>query len=175
MELHLSCTDPSKWNVMGFIICDFDTIFRADSRFALSQWDMALICNDVSHWLGTSLESALILIQRRMYNTGFHGDIMPWARFLHYWPFVWESTGHHPWCLYDIVLLCPSFTKGVAKMFHHLGNYLKTSYFKVHYFSMYHEVGHCLKWPYSSNVCIFCSQPAEGAVILWTSCFRYLE
>ena len=32
---------------------------RADSRFASSQWQTVLICNDVSHWLGTSLESAL--------------------------------------------------------------------------------------------------------------------
>ena len=34
---------------------------RADSRFAPSQWEMALICNDISHWLGASLESALKL------------------------------------------------------------------------------------------------------------------
>ena len=33
---------------------------RADSRFAPSQWAMALLCNDVPHWLGASLESALI-------------------------------------------------------------------------------------------------------------------
>ena len=32
---------------------------RADSRFAPSQWETALLCNDVSHWLGTNLESAL--------------------------------------------------------------------------------------------------------------------
>ena len=34
---------------------------RADSRFAPSQWEMALFCNDVSHWLGVNLESALRL------------------------------------------------------------------------------------------------------------------
>ena len=33
--------------------------YRADSRFAPSQWETALLCNDVSHWLGASLESAL--------------------------------------------------------------------------------------------------------------------
>ena len=33
--------------------------FRADSRFAPSQWGTALLCNDVSHWLGASLESAI--------------------------------------------------------------------------------------------------------------------
>ena len=32
---------------------------RVDSRFAPSKWGMALLCNDVSHWLGTNLESAL--------------------------------------------------------------------------------------------------------------------
>ena len=40
---------------------------RTDSRFAPSQWETALLCNDVSHWLGASVESALphdIKIQR---------------------------------------------------------------------------------------------------------------
>ena len=32
---------------------------RADSRFVSSQWETALLCNDVSHWLGASLELAL--------------------------------------------------------------------------------------------------------------------
>ena len=32
---------------------------RADSRFAPSQWETALLCNAVSQWLGASLESAL--------------------------------------------------------------------------------------------------------------------
>ena len=40
---------------MGFIITDI----KADSRFAPSQWETALLCNDVSYWLGASLESAL--------------------------------------------------------------------------------------------------------------------
>ena len=33
--------------------------YRAGSRCAPSQWEMALLCNDISHWLGASLESAL--------------------------------------------------------------------------------------------------------------------
>ena len=33
---------------------------RADCRLAPSQWEMALLCNDVSNWLGTNLESALL-------------------------------------------------------------------------------------------------------------------
>ena len=32
---------------------------RVDSRFAPRQLETALLCNDVSHWLGTSLGSAL--------------------------------------------------------------------------------------------------------------------
>ena len=34
-------------------------VIRADSRFAPSQWEKALLSNSVSHWLGASLESAL--------------------------------------------------------------------------------------------------------------------
>ena len=43
------------------------TWFRADSRFAPSQWETALLCNDVSHWLCTSLESAL-LFDHKLFN-----------------------------------------------------------------------------------------------------------
>ena len=32
---------------------------RADRRLAPSQWETVVLCNDVSHWLGTSLESTL--------------------------------------------------------------------------------------------------------------------
>ena len=35
------------------------SINRADSRLAPSQWEMALQCNAISHWLSTNLESAL--------------------------------------------------------------------------------------------------------------------
>ena len=35
------------------------TLHRADSRFAPSQWETALLSNDISHWLGANLESAL--------------------------------------------------------------------------------------------------------------------
>ena len=34
---------------------------RDDTRFACSQWETALLCNDVSHWLGARLESALFM------------------------------------------------------------------------------------------------------------------
>ena len=32
---------------------------RNDSMFVPSQWETALLCNDVSHWLGANIESAL--------------------------------------------------------------------------------------------------------------------
>ena len=37
-------------------------ICRADFRFATSQWETVLLCNDVSHRLDSDLESALICI-----------------------------------------------------------------------------------------------------------------
>ena len=36
---------------------------RVDSQLAPSQWEMVLLYNNVSHWLGTNLESALISYQ----------------------------------------------------------------------------------------------------------------
>ena len=41
---------------------------RADSRFVPSQWETALLCNDISHWLGASLQWAL---QLTTYNDVF--------------------------------------------------------------------------------------------------------
>ena len=40
----------------------FYGLVRAGSMFALSQWKTALLCNDVSHWLGACLESALVMV-----------------------------------------------------------------------------------------------------------------
>ena len=40
--------------------------------------------------------------------------------------------------------------------------------------AVYHEVDHYLKWLRSANVRIFWSRPAEGAVILWTSCVVWI-
>ena len=39
------------------------TIYRADSKFTPSQWEMALLCNVVSHWLGANLESAMQVVK----------------------------------------------------------------------------------------------------------------
>ena len=36
-------------------------LIRADSRFVPSQWKTSLLCNDIPHWLGASLESALLI------------------------------------------------------------------------------------------------------------------
>ena len=50
----------------GFQFC---LLHRADPRFAPSQLEKALLCNDVSLWLGASLESALcyICLRQRIY------------------------------------------------------------------------------------------------------------
>ena len=41
----------------------------ADYRFAPSQWETALLCNDVSHWLGANLESALYKVSVASWDT----------------------------------------------------------------------------------------------------------
>ena len=54
------------WCVMNWInLCteySLEKINRPDSRFAPSQWETVLHCNDVSLWLGANLESASIKI-----------------------------------------------------------------------------------------------------------------
>ena len=63
---YVSCTAlfVFVWGVICFS--------RVDSRFAPSQWETALLCNDVSDWLGASLESALRF--RRRNGTSGHQD-----------------------------------------------------------------------------------------------------
>ena len=51
----------SPWE-QAISLRDEEHINRVDSWFVPSQWEMALLCNDVSHWLGASVESALIYI-----------------------------------------------------------------------------------------------------------------
>ena len=43
----------------GISAISAQTEYRADSWFAPSQWETALLCNDISHWLDANLELAL--------------------------------------------------------------------------------------------------------------------
>ena len=54
---HMACLDDC-YVCCVFSICHCRTVYyiRADSRFAFSQWETALLCNDISDWLGTSLD-----------------------------------------------------------------------------------------------------------------------
>ena len=45
-----------------------ENTYRADSRIVPHQWETALLCNDVSHWLGSKLESALTC-REHLWNT----------------------------------------------------------------------------------------------------------
>ena len=71
-EMNMSCLNPRPvhW-------------FRADSRFAPSQWETALLCNEVSHWLGASPESALWLIYfcrlAFLFPVSRRGPLLQWA------------------------------------------------------------------------------------------------
>ena len=55
---------------------------RADSWFVPSQWEMALLRNAVSHWLGASLESALQYCGRTslIHNT-WKANKLTWNQF----------------------------------------------------------------------------------------------
>ena len=47
--------DKKDWHAGN--ISSISIYITTDSRFAPSRWETALLCNDVSHWLGASLES----------------------------------------------------------------------------------------------------------------------
>ena len=61
---------PSQWEMV--LLCNDVSHWLvvchmfADSRFAPSQWETVLLCNNISRWLGTSLESALHLFAGNM-------------------------------------------------------------------------------------------------------------
>ena len=52
---------PDHWRIYALSHLNVFSITQGHKcafyRFALNQWETALLCNDVSHWLGASLES----------------------------------------------------------------------------------------------------------------------
>ena len=68
------------WLYRIYIYC------RAESRFAPGQWATALLCNDVSHWLGANLEPALYWVKREA--------ILP----------LMTTTGASPWFSLEVTL-----------------------------------------------------------------------
>ena len=58
----LSWPGAKFWHGLLFHLRLTRICYKADSRFAPSQWETALLCNDVSHWLGANPESALCYI-----------------------------------------------------------------------------------------------------------------
>ena len=59
--IHCQCAaNGHRINWYTFLTMNYLYLCRADSRLAPSQWETPLQSNAVSHWLGTSLESALL-------------------------------------------------------------------------------------------------------------------
>ena len=61
----------SSLSLVHSVTAQCDSWPRAVSRFAPSQWETALLCNDVSHWLGASLEPALMAMGSIVWNAFF--------------------------------------------------------------------------------------------------------
>ena len=88
---HLMATHAQGWvtekvlgsgGLIGMMFMKCSTISRADSRFAPSQWETALLCNDVSHWLGASLESVLhfngLMQKRQLFSDAKETSLLHW-------------------------------------------------------------------------------------------------
>ena len=56
MSLGGICHIATAWRTIR-IIARNTMVSRADSRFALSQWETVLLCNYVSHWLGANFQN----------------------------------------------------------------------------------------------------------------------
>ena len=56
-------------------------VYRADSRFAPSQWEMSLQSNAVSHWLGANLESAQVYVWYSNYS-GFRFQVFIFNKYI---------------------------------------------------------------------------------------------
>ena len=61
IPIYRSKFEKKTYMLCSMISCLFGQphkMYRADSRFAPSQWETALLCNGVSHWPGGNLESS---------------------------------------------------------------------------------------------------------------------
>ena len=83
-------------------------INRADSRFAPSQWELVLLCNDVSHWLGANLVSALD--KRSILVPKCHTGILKTA--------YWHQGDRHGYYGTDLVACMNSLWSGDVKPYH---------------------------------------------------------
>ena len=55
-----ACVERGPWKSLSWITSTMAGLYhKPDSRFAPSQWETALLCNVILHWLGASLELAL--------------------------------------------------------------------------------------------------------------------
>ena len=90
----------------------FCIYFSADYMFAPSQWDMALLCNGVSHWLGINLESALYV------NNG--GNTL---QTIPIWSEILEQHALYVCVSQDIMLKCYIILGCLTRRFSHYINY----------------------------------------------------
>ena len=68
----ISCCDLWEPWARDLSVC---YLYRADSRFAPTEWGTVLLCSDFSHWLGTNLESALSIRPAKATKCSFRSTI----------------------------------------------------------------------------------------------------
>ena len=68
------------WFIITAIFLRRQWNIRADFRFAPSQWETALLCNDVFHWLVANLESALNYHFRSWYTLMYAKISLTWDK-----------------------------------------------------------------------------------------------
>ena len=106
IKLYIHGAKNHDWENSGSIASSHDSYYRADSRFAPSQWETALLCNDVSHWLGASLESSLLCIVslHALRHCHRRTNVLPtkYCQTFNYknaWGYLYQSKGSLKHCL----------------------------------------------------------------------------
>ena len=107
-------------------------LIRADFRFALSQWETVLLCNDVSHWLGASLvtESALHIKSPSCFLK-YIRPMLPRCRLCrHFWHRILLLAQPHVPPVTEIFIWksLPVTTTNDDKIFHHYNSCVAKTY-----------------------------------------------
>ena len=90
----------SMFNILDYLLFGEKTLpkpCRVNFRFVPSQWEMALLCNDASHWLGASLGSTLTMAD--LLSIGPLGENLKCNSTVHFKQFLFWKLLYKKFCL----------------------------------------------------------------------------
>ena len=138
-------------------------LYRADSRFAPSQWEMSLQSNTVSHWLGANLASALFTVHPKNYA---HGSRFVMYRYQLNYPY---SSGSLAQLTFILMHSCKTAISP------QLTHWRYCSLALIHWYDCWQWSKPWRKWVVEHGLFCECAQPMRDDVALWRSPMEYAE